>query len=390
MARAPFSIFRRRSINKCTGKPVVRFCARFFDEDGALLSTKTLKATNATKAAIEAKALFDQGRGSGSANPFVMDFLLEFWSMDSDYARMKALRGRPLSFQYVRIQAAVARHHLSDPLRGVRLHQLTVTRMERIILTLAARGVQPRTLNNIIQAVRVPVTDWARRHRAPDPLQYLQRVADHPRERGTMTVEEIAKIIALEGAEPRAKAGALLAGLCGLRMGEVRGLRWADVDEAAGTLHIVGNFIDPREGLKAPKYGSRRSVPLPDAVLDAIRLCRAVAPPNALFVLWNERTHSLPSSRDLYQRGFRKLLESIGIAEEERQRRNLVFHGLRHTFVSLSRATGIPDWIAMRLAGHKSLAMTERYSHAENVIDFPDMKAKMDTAIAGGASVATR
>ncbi len=35
----------------------------------------------------------------------------------------------------------------------------------------------------------------------------------------------------------------------------------------------------------------------------------------------------------------------------------------------------------MRLAGHKSMAMTERYSRVENVIDFQAVKQKMSAAM---------
>jgi len=71
-------------------------------------------------------------------------------------------------------------------------------------------------------------------------------------------------------------------------------------------------------------------------------------------------------------------LARIGIKEEQRKSRNLVFHGLRHTFVSLSRASGLPDFLVMRMAGHKSASMMENYSHAGNVIDFTATRAKMD------------
>jgi len=381
MARAPFSIFRRKSRDRATGREVIRHCARFFDDEGAVVRTRTLEATNKTAAALEAKRLLDKGEGIPSANPLALDFLADFWKIDSDYAKMKALRGRPLSYHYVEINAHVIKKHLSGPLKDVRFHQLTVPRMEKIVLAFAAAGMNPRSINYVIQSVRVPVSDWARRHRVPDPLQYLQRVAERPRERGTLSLDEVARIAALEGESPRVKAAILLGALCGLRMGETRGLEWDDIDEEAGLVHVVHNYVDDREGVKGPKCGSRRDVPLPDKVLEAVKLCRAVAPEGARFVLFNEKNPEKPTDKQVVERGFRAILAKVGIDDELRKTRNLVFHGLRHTYVSATRAVGLPDFAVMRLAGHKSLAMTERYSHAEKVVDYAVARAALNEVL---------
>jgi hypothetical protein len=165
MASAPFSIFKRNSKDRTTGKAVLRYVARFFDEDGNVVKTKTLEATSPTKAALEAKTLLDKGEGTVNADPFVMDFLDAFWKVDSDYARMKVLRGRPLSLKYVEGNAYLINRHLREPLSGIRLRSLNVPRIERIMLDLAAKGANPRTINTVLQALRVPVSDYARKHR---------------------------------------------------------------------------------------------------------------------------------------------------------------------------------------------------------------------------------
>ena len=53
----------------------------------------------------------------------------------------------------------------------------------------------------------------------------------------------------------------------------------------------------------------------------------------------------------------------IGVDHEDRKKRNLVFHGLQYTFISLARNAGIPDFAVMRMAGHSFMRMTESYSH---------------------------
>lgn len=61
MARAPFSIFRRSTTDKNTGKKKIVFCCRFYDEQGIVTKTRALKATSAARAALEAKGLLDAG-----------------------------------------------------------------------------------------------------------------------------------------------------------------------------------------------------------------------------------------------------------------------------------------------------------------------------------------
>ena len=72
------------------------------------------------------------------------------------------------------------------------------------------------------------------------------------------------------------------------------------------------------------------------------------------------------------------MLEEIGILEKEKKNRNLSLHGLRHTFITHARSAGLPDLHVQALAGHKSAAMMDRYSHASQVIDFEAARKKLE------------
>jgi integrase len=69
----------------------------------------------------------------------------------------------------------------------------------------------------------------------------------------------------------------------------------------------------------------------------------------------------------------------------EQRRRNLTFHGLRHTFVTLGRLAGISDLEIQALARHKSGTMIERYSHASQVPDFTAAREKLEKAMGSNA-----
>jgi integrase len=92
-----------------------------------------------------------------------------------------------------------------------------------------------------------------------------------------------------------------------------------------------------------------------------------------------------------FETSFARDLEAIGIPGRWRSRnekpegyvneqakRNLTFHGLRHTFVTLGRLAGISDLEIQALARHKSRRMMERYSHANQVLDFKNAKKKLE------------
>lgn len=378
MARAPFSIFVR------TGKDGKRFYSvRFFDPDGTVIKTKVLREARSVTAAsrIASKMLAD-GVVSNATNPMALDYLASFWDRDSDYVRGRALRGVVLSDRYIEVNGYLVSRHLAGPLKGKRLLEVTPLFLEKLVLKMDKEGCSARTINSTLQALKVPFGYFCRQHRLANALTSVERLHESPRERGILTADEIGRIIALEGESPRVIASMLLGALCGLRLGEVRGLQWEDIDEAAGTITICHNFVSDGEGVKAPKWGSVRTVPVPSPVLDAMNLCAAASPyGRSGFVLWNEKRKDAPIASKTIPDGFRRILIAIGISEKQRAERNLVFHGLRHTFVSLTRAASVPDFIVQRMAGHKSMDMTNHYSHTEGIIDFAAAKASIEAAV---------
>jgi integrase len=74
------------------------------------------------------------------------------------------------------------------------------------------------------------------------------------------------------------------------------------------------------------------------------------------------------------------VLEAIGIDAEARKMRHLTPHSGRHSFVSLSRTTGLSDFAVMALSGHKSMDMLKRYSDA-NTVDRDDARRKLQAKI---------
>jgi integrase len=73
-------------------------------------------------------------------------------------------------------------------------------------------------------------------------------------------------------------------------------------------------------------------------------------------------------------------LKSIGIDETAMKKRNITFHSLRHTYVTLGRISGLTDFEIQTLA-RQTPAVMNRYSHGQQAIDFAAMKKKLEEGI---------
>jgi integrase len=128
-------------------------------------------------------------------------------------------------------------------------------------------------------------------------------------------------------------------------------------------------------------------VPLPSHVLEVLEILRRERKnlnPDS-FVLESDFYPGKPLGNHFIQLSLEQELCSIGIAPDEQKRRNLTFHGLRHSFITLGRMAGISDFEIQALAGHKSSSMMEHYSHASQVIDFVITREKLEKAIGSKA-----
>ena len=73
----------------------------------------------------------------------------------------------------------------------------------------------------------------------------------------------------------------------------------------------------------------------------------------------------------------------------EQKARNITFHSLRHTFVTLGRLAGLTEPEIQALAGHtdgrsfSANRMTDHYTHAKQAIDFIAAKEKLEAKFDG-------
>jgi integrase len=155
----------------------------------------------------------------------------------------------------------------------------------------------------------------------------------------------------------------------GLRLGELLGLQWKDVDFSASVLQVCRQ-VTPRGEIIAPKTrrARRRVVVAPDLATQLenhrhIGDVKRNGEPNSFVFASN--TGTALSSRNVVNRGFRPAAQLARLDQPGRPR--LRFHDLRHCYASMMVAQGLSSTDVAAQLGHSNAGITERiYIHQFN------------------------
>lgn len=180
-----------------------------------------------------------------------------------------------------------------------------------------------------------------------------------------LSVEQV-EAIARE-AEGMFGAAIIIAAYTGLRTGELRALRWRDIDFTAATVHVARNL--PAGGTEsAPKSGRVRSVPLID---DAARALDALSR-RQIFIGPDDRVFADEFGdmvgEDALRRALYGAMKAAGIDRETFPAGPFRFHDLRHTFGTLAVQV-FPLHDVQAYMGHADIATTMRYAHHVPKVD---------------------
>lgn len=196
-----------------------------------------------------------------------------------------------------------------------------------------------------------------------NPCAYIRRVPSPQTRVKAFTREEQVRLErAITDSGDRRLFGVRVCLYTGLRIGELLGLEWQNVDLEKGVLHIEKTVYREKNAdgewqlfVDRPKTAaSDRKVPLPDYLAEELRTYRAGA--QSEFVIENKKADRM--SIRSYQYLFERLTEKAEI-------RKLNFHALRHTFATRALECGMDIKTLSELMGHKNATITlNRYAHS--------------------------
>lgn len=201
-----------------------------------------------------------------------------------------------------------------------------------------ADGISANNLNREHSYLRAVFNELERlgHWKGENPLAKVRQMKVAERELSFLNIEQIRRLLnALSG------NALLITQIClatGSRWSEAEGLRVSQVRD--GQIHFTGT-----------KSGKNRSVPVDDALIDAL---------NAHLETRYGKDKAIAERFFVYGYGaFREGVEKAG----QSLPRGQLTHVLRHTFASHFIMNGGNILVLQKILGHSSLAMTMRYAH---------------------------
>lgn len=188
-----------------------------------------------------------------------------------------------------------------------------------------------------------------------------------------LEAEAVRKLI--EATPPYHRALFLAFVSTGLRRGEAFGLTWDDVDLDRGEITVNRQLIG--KTLEDPKSDAAvRTIPLPAATLEALRVRRSECPTTALNLVFTTERGMRLNSSNFYKRVWVPIKEAASLPS------GTTLHQLRKTFASACARQGrTPAWLA-EVMGHEKASTTLAFYTAVLKSERDDAMKDMDDWLA--------
>ena len=244
--------------------------------------------------------------------------------------------------------------HLMRALGDRPAGEITTAEIAALLDAVADSGVTPRTVN-ARRATLLAIFNYGRKHAGlqDNPVHGVDKRRE--RQQPPLATYSVAEVERLAGACEKSQDAEVVraAAYTGLRMGELRALRWSDVGEDVLTVSRALS-AGVESGTKGGRVRYVPLVPQAKAAFDRLRDRRDFTGANELaFCNYLGRTLDASALR----RRFKCARDAAGL-------RPLRFHDLRHTYGSLLAAAGVPVTDIQAAMGHADIQTTARYLHA--------------------------
>ncbi|MBI2551325.1 site-specific integrase [Candidatus Uhrbacteria bacterium] len=245
-----------------------------------------------------------------------------------------------------RTRESALRLHLVPWFGKKLLSEITPEDIERYKRQKQSDGFANKSLNDHLSTLRTCLSHavkWKKIDRIPD----VKRLKTHLKKVEHLSHDELEKLLSVE-TDSIWHLMALVASNTGLRLGEMFGLDWKDVDFKRQQIVVQRAMV--RGVISSPKGNRTRLVPMNRRVLCALLPVRKAEG----LVFQTEGVEHLDYSAA--NNAIKRLCRQAGI-------RSIWWHLLRHTFASHLIERQVSIVAVQQLLGHSSIITTQRYAH---------------------------
>jgi integrase len=257
---------------------------------------------------------------------------------------------------------SIVRVHLKPALGTTRLANLTPLNVEKLYRKKSKQGLAPGSIRRIHSTLHKALSDAVRWYMLP---RNVASIVSSPKDAGEemkpLTPTQVKQLLSA-ASDDRLDALYVLAVCCGLRQGEILGLRHEDIDLSKGTLQ-VRRTLWKGETYPPKTKKSRRTIMLPKLAINALERHRDKLTMDSEW-LFPSRNATPVNAYYLIRHSWRKMKIKAGLPESTR------FHNLRHTCASILLARGVPVTVVSQYLGHADPNITLRvYAHMIDGMD---------------------
>lgn len=264
----------------------------------------------------------------------------------------------------------MARRYIAPYFEGISLGEVTILVLrdyrDKLFELAAAGRLEDGSIRCLIMIVNSVIRDAYEKQYIPNEIHMLPGCKKRRSVVKVYSEEEQKRLETyLKAHINLSTVGIYLCLYTGLRLGEVCGLRWENINTQEGYVHVKSTVqrlskvqtelgTEPRSELivTAPKsFSSNRLVPVPSFLLPFLQEYRDKSRAECFFLSGDPGTPMEPRT---FQYQYKRYLERAGV-------RYLNFHSVRHTFATRCITVGMDPKTLSEILGHSDIKITMDY-----------------------------
>jgi integrase len=249
-----------------------------------------------------------------------------------------------------REDASYYKNHLSSRFDNKKLDEISTFDLERMKSELLKEGLAPASVKHCLVLTRQmynKATAWGM-YSGPNPIKGVKMPTPQNQRERFLSYDEADRLLKeLAKISTQVHDMALLSLQTGMRAGEIFNLKGQDLDFENNLISIMDS-----------KNKQARKTYMTEGVRDILLTVNPEDPTALVFP--DRKGNKGVQVSHAFDRTVDRLEFNKGIKD---RRYKVTFHTLRHTFASWLALQGTPIFTISQLMGHKTLSMTQRYSH---------------------------